>query len=143
MSDVADSSPDAKAAIIWVLQPHTLNQIRANTEVTPSIDANMCRDLLAPAFTDGVSDSNAIMAVMAAETDLRMFVQQGGFTIHCDPKPLNKVEGSSRFLDALVVPDNAIEDLARELAICGIRQGDIFPDLGHLARELRHADRIP
>jgi hypothetical protein len=77
------------------------------------------QEILAPAFTDSKSETGQVMAVMAAETDLRMFVQQGCFTIHSDPTPLNRTKGYGRFLDALVVPTDAIKDLAQELAACG------------------------
>lgn len=138
LTDVPDSSPGADA-VIWVLQPHKLNQLHGDTGVTPSIDAAMCRDILAPAFTDSVSESGLVMAVMAAETDLRMFVQQGCFTVHSDRTPLNQMRKHDQFLSALVIPADVIEDLAEEVDACGFRQGDIFPDLGYLARELRHA----
>jgi hypothetical protein len=137
LADVADPSPGADA-VIWVLRPHALNQLRSGTEVTPSIDANMCKDILAPAFTNFADETGMIMAVMAAETDLRMFVQQGCFTMHSDRTPLNQAEQWERFLVPLLVPATAIEQLAREVDACGFRQGDIYPDLGHLAQELRH-----
>ena len=127
------------AAAIWVLTPYTLNSIEVESKVTPAIDAHMCKDMIAPAFSDNYTENGKAMAVMATETDLRMFVQQGCFTIHSSTSPLNKHERHSEFLRRLVIPAGAASDIARELEVCGFRQGDIFPDLGHLAAELRYA----
>ncbi|WP_213008159.1 FRG domain-containing protein [Paractinoplanes toevensis] len=138
LADMVDSSPGADA-VIWVLRPHAMNRIHPDTDVTPSIDAVMCKELLAPAFTDNAAEPNTVMAVMAAETDLRMFVQQGCFTIHSDPTALNRLNRNAEFIEKLTVPAADIAGLAHEVSVCGFREGDIFPDLGHLAQELRHA----
>ncbi|HZN71237.1 MAG TPA: FRG domain-containing protein [Micromonosporaceae bacterium] len=139
LSEADDPAPGADAAI-WVLRPHSLNQYWGKADVTPSIDAVMCRPLLAPAFSDRDPETGLVRAVMASETDLRMFVQQGCFTVHSDPTPLNQLPGHGRFLEVLVIPSERVATLAREIYASGFRQGDIFPDLGHLAAELRYAN---
>ena len=67
---------DHDDVVIWVLQPHKLNaQEEFIPPVTPSIDAHMCEGMLAPGFTDKAEENGKILAAMASETDLRMFVQ--------------------------------------------------------------------
>jgi len=134
-------SPDAAAAdaSVWVLRPHTLNRIEDFArigDVTPPIDAKSCEELLEPAFTIQADEPTKVVAVMAAERDLRIFVQQGCFTVHSDQAPLNRRHRADEYLAQLVVPAQAVRSLARELDICGFRKGDIFPDLEHLADEL-------
>lgn len=124
-------------SVIWMLDPHVLNQSEKFDDVTPSIEAHMCKDMIAAAFTHKVKENNRVLAVMAAENDLRMFVQQGCFTIHSDQRPLNKRAGHSKYLSAIVIPAGSIKRVALEIEVCGIRKGDIFPDLGHLADELK------
>jgi hypothetical protein len=131
------SPPQPEDASIWVLEPHTLNVKEGFGEVTPPIDANMCRDMLTPAFTHRDKENNKVMAVMAAERELRMFVQQGCFTIHSYRKPLNTRKGHEEYLLELRIPAEVVRDLAFSIDVCGFRQGDIFPDLEHLSAELK------
>jgi hypothetical protein len=124
-------------AAIWVLEPHKLNFIECGADVTPTLDANMCEALVKPAFFHRWPETNRVLAVMASEHDLRMFVQQGCFTIHSDPTPLNLRPNCDNYLSRFVVPENAVRRLAHEIEVCGFRKGDIYPDLGNLASELR------
>jgi hypothetical protein len=140
ISDCLTGIPDVDA-VIWVLQPHALNKLKGGTDVTPSINGDLCRPLLSSAFDHEAPAQTMVRAVMGSETDLRLFVQQGCFTIHCDPTPLNRMQGHAQYLDALVIPAGSIRRLADELDVCSFRQGDIFPDLGHLAAELRQPRR--
>lgn len=130
-------SAEPRDASIWVLDPHALNVHEGFDDVTPSIDAHMCKEMLFPAFSHRNRENHKVIAVMAAERDMRMFVQQGCFTIHSDQEPLNAREGHARYLDELRIPADRIQHMARAIDICGFRRGDIFPDLEHLADELR------
>ena len=132
---------ESEDACIWVLEPHVLNEIELGESVTPSIDAHMCRDFLRPAFYHRGKENRKVAAVMAAENDLRMFVQQGCFTIHSFAYPLETHKQAGRFLTKLVIPADRVRNLAFEVDVCGFRKGDIFPDLEHLANELRSRHR--
>jgi hypothetical protein len=74
---------------------------------------------------------------MASEHDLRMFVQQGCFTVHSDKTALDLRSDNALYLTKLTIPLQAVHSFAREVEICGFRKGDIYPDLEHLAHELR------
>lgn len=130
-----DASP-ADAAI-WILEPHNLNFIECSEDVTPSLDAKMCDPLVKPAFYHRSEETNQVLAVMASEHDLRMFVQQGCFTIHSDQTPLNLRATADRYLTKVEIPASVVQQFAWEIEICGFRKGDIYPDLGNLASELR------
>jgi hypothetical protein len=135
-SYIYESPQSREDAAIWVLDPHELNISGKMDAITPSIDATMCEKLLRPAFTHHKKESNNVVAVMAAEKDLRIFVQQGAFTIHSDPAPMNLRSESRRYLRPLRIPACSVTNFASEIDLCGFRKGDIFPDLGHLADEL-------
>jgi hypothetical protein len=124
-------------ACVWILEPHILNSKEGFENVTPSIDAHMCRDMLRPAFSDKGLENNKVMAAMATEMDLRMFVQQGCFTIHSYKEPLNKQRDNQEFLSAFIIPADKVRKMAFSIDVCGFRKGDIFPDLEHLADEFR------
>jgi hypothetical protein len=76
---------------------------------------------------------------MASEHDLPMFVLQRCFTIHSDQTPMDLRPTAHQCLHKLVIPASFVASFARELNICGFRKGDIYPDLGNLASELRVA----
>ena len=135
-SYIYENPQSREDAAIWVLDPHELNVSEEMDAITTSIDAATCEKFLRPAFTDDEKESNNVVAVMAAEKDLRIFVQQGAFTIHSDPAPLNLRFGSRRYLRPLRIPARSVTNFASEIDLCGFRKGDIFPDLGHLADEL-------
>lgn len=130
-------STDPNDAAIWVLFPHVLNRLDYNRDVTPAIEAEMVKPFIDPAFLSDVDENNKVIAVMASEQDLRMFVQQGCFTVHSDKIPLNLRDGCGAYLIKLIIPSDCIRSFARQIEICGFRRGDIYPDLDHLAAELR------
>lgn len=124
-------------AVIWALRPHGLNSVEGRGTHTPALEADKCRDMLRPAFTDRLPEPGGYMAAMATEVDMRMFVQQGCFTIHSSRGPLESHSKSSQFLQRIEIPQDSVARMAREIAACGFRRGDIYPDLANLAQELR------
>jgi hypothetical protein len=92
--------------------------------------------LVRPALK-GDDETESVVAAMSVETDLRMLIQQGAFTVHASSTPLNKIDGCETRLRKFVIPTEALPSFARELQLLGLRRGDLFPDLDNLARELR------
>ena len=131
-----NANPSSDAAI-WILNPYQLNVHEGFKLVTPSLEAHMCEEMLLPAFTDRSQENLKFLAAMGAEKDLRIFVQQGCFTIHSNQSPLNTAPGRSKYIHSLRIPSACIRNIADEILVCGLRKGDIFPDLGHLADELK------
>lgn len=131
--------PSVKAvdACVWALDPYTLNALQQRGEFTVTIDSGKCRDLIEGAFYhDGGVEDEVIQAVMASETDMRMFVQQGAFTIHNTSTPLDALPLNGSPMKKIVVAAAGVHSVANELAVCGFRKGDIYPDLQNLARDL-------
>lgn len=138
--DMPGGTPRKGDAVVWVLLPHQLNLNEGfSPPVTPSIDAHMCEEMLSPAFTDKSKENNKILAAMASETDMRLFVQQGCFTVHSCRQALNRKHGNSEFLHPIVIREKNAARMAAQISACGFRQGDIFPDLGNLATELKRS----
>jgi hypothetical protein len=103
-----ESSPaESEDSALWVLQPHRLND-RENIEkvgnLTPSINSETCSSLLRGAFYDAEIEPNKVLAVMAHDVDMRIFVQQGCFTIHSSRLPLNKRDKHSEYVIPLLIP---------------------------------------
>lgn len=117
--------------------------------ITPAIDSKMAAELLADAFRSMGRPEEEILrpnraahalAVMATERDMRMVMQQGCFTIHRSSawSDLDLRNDAAQFLACLIIEKADILQFARELHTLGIREGDIFPDLEHLALEVSH-----
>lgn len=151
---LAENKNLQRDAAIWVLNPHELNTRRCQNSVTPGLSSRQLGRLVSDAFFDSeprwaeshfrVGDHAEVMAAMAWEADPRMVVQQGAFTVHAAPRSgglrgvrgLDEESDAHEYLTLLRIPNNTIARLRREVAAAGFREGDLFPDLEHLAREL-------
>ena len=100
----------------------------------------MCRGLLRPAFTHHAEEKLKVCAAMSSENDMRMFAQQGCFTIHSHRTPLNQKAESDRYLTRLTIPGDNLKQIALEVDVFGLRRGDLFPDLAELAIEMTSRD---
>jgi len=133
----SEPKSEPKNACVWMLEPHKLNQTEQFGHYTPSIESEQCLPLIDAAFDENPSNkSDKIFAVMSSEVDMRMFVQQGCFTIHARKEPLDKTAGCENYLTKFVLPQDVVKELSREIDCLGFRKGDLFPDLSNLADEL-------
>jgi hypothetical protein len=126
-------------AVVWMLDPHLLNQIEDFPDIgrlTPSINSSMCAPMIAGAFYGDAAEPDKVLAVMAHDVDMRIFVQQGCFTIHSSRVPLNFREDHEEFLWPLRIPAENITTMANQIFTAGFRRGDIYPDLSNVALEL-------
>jgi hypothetical protein len=134
--------PESIDAAIWVLSPHQLNRRHADIDVTPAINSRDCEYLVSPAFRNTTRPGQlgrraSVIAAMATELDLRMFVQQGCFTVHSpESEPFENADLFDDFVWKLRIPREAVAGFAIELDDLGFRGGDLFPDLQNLATEL-------
>lgn len=129
-------------ACIWVIDAIALNVSQGFESVAPPLNYWMAQRLVRPAFkgTDR-EDSEPlaqVIAAMAVECDPRMQVQQGAFTVHTTAQFLSDLPGADRWLHQLVIPTDAAKHIAWQLAALGVREAELFPDLDHLASDLRN-----
>jgi hypothetical protein len=97
----------------------------------------MYADLIKPAYYGKSSEPGTVAAAMASETDQRMFVQQGCFTVHSADSSLEQLQLPKQVLAEVRIPSVSVRQLSFDIEICGFRRGDLFPDLQNLADELR------
>lgn len=129
----ASTSEDAA---IWILNPHALNKIEIGTNLTYPIDSVTSIDFIMPAFKDR-TEPNKVIAVMSVDYDMRLFVQQGAFTVHSSRDPLDGRNDSADFIAKIEISKADVKRVALELYAAGFRRSDMFPDLANLADELR------
>jgi FRG domain len=123
-------------ACVWAVAPGKLNEMNGLEGLIYPLNAWTLRRYLRPAFVER-EEPDEVAAAVPFETDLRMVIQQGCFTVHTKPTPLNEREGSDVWLRRFMIPVDAQPALADDLSALGLRLGDLFPDLANLARELR------
>jgi FRG domain len=124
-------------ANLWVLEPHALNVAQGYEPVTAALNAKTYRELIEPAYYHKSKEPGTVAAAMASETDQRMFVQQGCFTIHSSDTELEKLILPPHVLTRLTIPAKSVRQLSFDIELCGFRRGDLFPDLQNLADELK------
>lgn len=128
---------EPRDAALWVLRPSALNEAEELNAIIFSINSKSCEEFIKPVFHPADDEKGKVRAVMASVHDNRIFVQQGAFTIHSRPQPLDDTPGSARYLSRIVIPSAHVSSVAGQLKASGYRRGDIFPDLANLAMELR------
>jgi hypothetical protein len=121
-------------ACIWALSPLELN---VSAGLKPLVYPLGAQTLVKFVIENrGDPEQRVVVAAVPSETDLRMALQQGAFTVHTTARPLTDFDGSDEFLRRFVIPEGAQMEMAEQLTLLGLRLGDIFPDLSNLAREL-------
>lgn len=120
---------------IWGLFPMGLNdqQIDNKRLLLPHHDE--VKKILNIAFA-AKGESGAILAVMPVESDLRMLLQQGRYTIHGNPGDLVAAVGEAPYLGKWRVPATAKAYLKKQLEIMGVSRSLLFPDLASLAADM-------
>jgi len=124
-------------ACIWILEPHALNKAQRFEPYTAALNAWMYSDLIKPAYYHKSTEPETVAAAMTSETDQRMFVQQGCFTVHSADLPLEEIKLPDQVLTKIKIPAECVQQLSFDIELCGFRRGDLFPDLQNLADELR------
>jgi len=136
----AVQNSDDKAGVLWALSPSKLNQKEFQTSMLLSPSNPSHKDvqtLFKAPF--GISDENVdkVACVVIRHIDIRMTVQLSVFSIHGSKVPLNEYEGKDQFLIKFEIPPESKGMLRLKLISLGVRESSLFPDLDHLADELK------
>jgi hypothetical protein len=134
-----ETQPEDSA--IWAVCPGELNRVQGLKSYIYPLSSSDLRNLVRRAFYSPRTPSRSdrylnVAAAMAVETDARMQVQRGAFTIHRTAEPLEMMQGSVSWLRKFVIPGEAVPDFGEEVQALGVGLADLFPDLGSLARDL-------
>lgn len=127
-----------KPGVIYALAPTALNQEQTGRNTLFGTGSTPARDLIQQAFKGAKTDTNQpIIAIAANEVDLRMLVQLSEFTLHGEATPLDELPNHDNFLSKYLVPPAAKPVIKRTLTLLGINESNLFPDLEHLASEIK------
>ena len=129
---------DNEPGCLWGLDPSELNHAQNNTRgifgyADPRVTA---------VFSMGFREPNPrnvhpTFAIGAKEVDMRMLIQQSVFTIHGNSTALEDLSNRESFLQRIEIPAKLKPSLRGVLNFLGIRESYLFPDLEHLANELK------
>jgi hypothetical protein len=132
---VTDTKYEKKPGSLYALNPYILNYYELG-EAGILLPTHEAVDVLISEAFGHPIHSDRILAVGAKQVDIRMLVQQSGFTIHGREAPIEELERHDDFLVKYEVPVSAKTRLNRELKLAALRPASVFPDLETLAREL-------
>lgn len=127
-----------KPGVIWALAPTAMNQEQIGRTKILGTGSDPAPKLFRQAFTRAATDTNKpIIAIGANQVDIRMLVQLSEFTLHGEATPLDQLPNHDKFLSKYLVPPAAKLAIKQSLTLLGISESNLFPDLEHLASEIK------
>lgn len=144
MPHFSHPDPELPDACIWALSPTALNVQQGLEPLWYPLNSSALQRLVFAAFMEEADwpehvqniTSRDVAAAMIVETDIRMQVQHGAFTIHDSHAALDETPGCETWLRRFIIPANAVRRVARDLTLLGIDLASLFPDLSSLAQDL-------
>ena len=122
---------------LWALIPIGLNVEEFGLPMLLSPHTDSAKDLFKAPFGVAETAPEKNAAVVVRHVDARMSVQLSAFTIHGSQAPLERMKNNHKYLMKYVVPAKKKGTLRLQLSDLGIREASLFPDLEHLAQELK------
>lgn len=137
---IRDNSGVVDAAV-WAMSPWWLNRQTFGEYVVFSADDPRVRDY-APLLPEQELKGKLPLAITPIHVSQRIVAQRGVFTIHGTERAaldrLARRKGKGRpCLRRMVIPKAHVATIRRELAISGISESLIFPELSGLCREIK------
>jgi hypothetical protein len=133
---------------IWMLRPDVLNTLGVGEDTILTPGGDDCTALWLPPIEPRSASSETEtwtnekpIAIYPARSNPRVIGQLGTFTVHgVDRTPLNKMlkdtGKSDESLARIDFVDFDVKDVRRRLHYMGLRQGVIYPDPDHIARDI-------
>lgn len=145
---VVKSKTDPKCKLevpgtLWALHPGRLNEIqKPSPDIIVQIEKHkIANDLVEQAFKGHQHNHlKPILAIAPSHRDDRMVAQQAYSTLHGTPEALEQLPGADGFLLKIEIEPDAKEPTRDFLTYLGIKECTLFPDLEHLAKDLKYAD---
>ena len=133
--------------VVWALHSGSLNECKNYGAGVALMDHPFVKCMAKKAF-NGMNSapdqyprfSKKILSIGAYQAEVQHLMQQSWFTIHDSIIPLEKQEGSERFLFPIRIPGKAKPELRHWLKIMGVQRHHIYTGLEHLARHVRERD---
>ncbi len=128
---------------LWAINPARFNHIQVGTGQLLTPNHKDAWPLFLPPFIAEATQHDRILAFLPTELDTRMLLQQTGFTVHGYSDPIETLAQHEEFLMKWTIPSDAKKDLQSSLERLGIRESTLFPDLDHLANDIKSMTFTP
>ncbi len=127
-----------KPGVIWALAPAALNQEQIGRKTIVGTGSDPAPSLFRRAFEGAATTtSQPIIAIGANQFDIRRLVQLSEFTLHGEATPLDELSNHDKFLSKYLVPPAAKPVISQTLKLLCFNESNLFPDLDHLASEIK------
>jgi hypothetical protein len=135
-----DHRGDSDAAV-WMLNPWWLNKQSLGDYVLPDAGSAQVANW-GPLKPGQMLDARPPAAIRPTHASPRIAAQKGFFTIHGTERgALDRLSQSPADrgpqLRKLTIPKDGVADMRRDLAIAGVTETTVFPELDGLSRELK------
>ena len=120
---------------VHVLHPYRLNAVHGHGAGILLPHHVASKKLIAPAFKTG-EQIVGVAGILPPETDYRLLLQHGVFTVHGDKAALESHPKQNEFLAKLTVPGACRSSIKTQLRALGIDRARLFPHLQNLATYL-------
>ena len=122
---------------IFALNPYQLNKNQIEKYNLLLSNTHEAKEIVKPAFIQNFPEYNHVLSIVPCESHLRMMVQLSMFTIHGNKLIIDEIENNDKFLRKYRIPSSAKKEIVQQLKFLGIRRSNLFPDLDHLAKEIK------
>lgn len=131
------NSVDDQDGALFALSPYKLNELKAEIDELFMPEDEKSKLIMAPAFDRSAEEFAEVIAIRPAEVDVRLMVQMSEFTLNGYDVALEDLSRSREFLMKFRVASESKYELRKDLKRLGIRLSSVYPDLEHLAEEIR------
>jgi hypothetical protein len=132
-----DRGEDKADGALYALSPYKLNEAQTGLRKLLMPYDTQAVEIIESIFKDNQENVQSIIAIRPAEVDIRLLTQLSAFTLHGHNKSLEELSNSQEYIIKIKIPQNSKKGLREELKHLGIRESNIFPDLWHLAQEIK------
>lgn len=128
---------DKTDGALYALSPYALNKIQTgHRSLLMPYDAPAI-EIIDSVFKENLDSPKKIVAIRPMEVDIRLLTQISVFTLHGHNELIEKMQNAQDFIIKIKVPKGSKRNLREQLKHLGVRASNIFPDLDHLAKEVK------
>jgi FRG domain len=127
---------DGVPGTLWALDPHLLNKASCSDHGIKNPYTGIGLSLINQVWKGG-PPRDVAAAISTYRLDARMHAQLSTFTVHGSSAPLEGALASDSYLRRFEIPAAAKSSLREELYALGMRPSTLFPDLVHLAADIK------
>lgn len=128
---------DEKDGALYAISPYRLNEIQTEASKLLMPYDLLPKEIINSIFEKEQVEPQKIIAIRPAEVDIRLLVQMSVFTLHGSNESLEDIPSSQNFIYKITIPSTSKKRIKKQLKLLGVRESNIFPDLDHLAKEIK------